>query len=139
MFYSNALILPPTKGAQLLQEVSTSNRISSQVPYPRQTAAFSLQTVELSLSSYIMMSFVTQKILGTDYLTISKCRNMSCSSRLGLSPSTFSSNFSSASKNWGFEIINGAFPAAQGDLLTSETEERQKVSRVTKAPSKDQN
>jgi hypothetical protein len=46
---------------------------------------------------------------------------------LGFNPSTFSSNFSSASKNWGFEIINGA--ATQGYLYrVVENRERAKKS-----------
>lgn len=46
--------------------------------------------------------------------TISRWRNISCFSRFGFNPSTSWSSFSSASKNWGFEIINGA--ATQGYL-----------------------
>lgn len=40
--------------------------------------------------------------------TISRWRNMSCSFRFGFNPSTFASNFSSASKNWGLLAMKGA-------------------------------
>lgn len=66
--------------------------------------------------------------------TISRWRKRSCSLRTGFNPSTSATNFSSASKNWGFDAMRGA--PVHGYLF----KRTEKVPQITMAqPGSDEN
>lgn len=119
--------LPPTSGELWLVPVLTSNQISPLAQPRWQIAGVSLLTTELKKSDNKrkenkIRSQTFQRLRNSDSHTISRCKNISCSSRFGFNPSTFFSRLSSASKNWGFEIINGA--DTQGYLVDAKGERK---------------
>lgn len=122
MSCSDARTLQPTSMERQLGIAWTSNQISQLVPCREQIVSASQQKVELMISCFkgVKLNNLTRE---KNAFTISRWRKISCSSRFGFSPSMFLTNESSASKNWGFEMMNGA--DTQGYLV-----KRQK-SRIT--------
>lgn len=109
MSCSDVRSLQPTSEERRLVAAGTLNRISQRVPCRERTASVLLLRVESTKSDFKGKKskyFIRGKVLCA--LTISRWRKMSCSSRLGFNPSTFLINDSSASRNCGFEIMNGA-------------------------------